>query len=311
MTPGKQRDMLWPALAIIVSIIISAIAATHIIDSEINEKVGALNGRLTAVETMLHDLDIKNTASETSKRLNTLDTRVDNMEKAIQTLSDNQKEETQKTIKRLLGAARQAKEPQIASRILNTAASLVDVLQSEKHPATPEFFETSIKELDKVDQVQDHPPAVFVIRFTFARYRSAIESVPVWITSFKFKKMEHGLILPEGNNVVDGTEFDFREVSGNAIEIGADRTLARNIVFDNDRFDGGTQILDGIHWSNSYFVGMHIIYEGGEVELRNVRFVNCTFDLPQTKHGAAVADYVALLPKSSLSIHRKDISSGL
>jgi len=80
-------------------------------------------------------------------------------------------------------------------------------------------------------------------------------------------------------DVYSGMIFDVRSVTGNAIEL-ADRNAHLNTIFDNDRFIGGTQILDGIHWRNTDFVGTHIVYEGGEIELNNVHFINCTFEVP-------------------------------
>ena len=39
-----------------------------------------------------------------------------------------------------------------------------------------------------------------------------------------------------------------------------------------------SQTLDGTHWLGVTFVNMRIRYKGGEVELQNVRFINCTFE---------------------------------
>jgi hypothetical protein len=57
---------------------------------------------------------------------------------------------------------------------------------------------------------------------------------------------------------------------------------------------GGSQALDGFIWDNVTLINVHVRYTGGTALLRNVRFVNCTFDLPPDNKGMTIADYVAL-----------------
>jgi hypothetical protein len=80
------------------------------------------------------------------------------------------------------------------------------------------------------------------------------------------------------------------------------RTLANAPTFFGGIFVGdfadSTQTLDGFRWINSTFVRFKIRYDGGEVELQNVRFVDCTFELPNDTRGNAVAAAIAnLSPK--------------
>jgi hypothetical protein len=56
----------------------------------------------------------------------------------------------------------------------------------------------------------------------------------------------------------------------------------------------GSQSLDGFIWDNVTFANMRIRYSGGTALLHNVRFVNCTFDLPPDNMGALIADYAAV-----------------
>jgi hypothetical protein len=51
-----------------------------------------------------------------------------------------------------------------------------------------------------------------------------------------------------------------------------------------------SQTLDDFVWEDVVFVGTRIRYKGGPLTLKNVRFVDCTFDVPSSK-GAPVLNY--------------------
>jgi hypothetical protein len=51
-----------------------------------------------------------------------------------------------------------------------------------------------------------------------------------------------------------------------------------------------SQTLDGFVWNSVVFVNARIRYLGGPVTLNNVRFVNCTFDVP-AKGGHPILNY--------------------
>jgi hypothetical protein len=75
-------------------------------------------------------------------------------------------------------------------------------------------------------------------------------------------------------------------------------THGTTISISNVYMQGGTQTLDGFEWEDVTFIGTRIRYAGGRVKLTKVHFINCTFDVPSTPHGAQVADYAALLSAS-------------
>jgi hypothetical protein len=60
----------------------------------------------------------------------------------------------------------------------------------------------------------------------------------------------------------------------------------------SNSFNGGVQKLDGLHWKNSIFQNMRIEYDGGPVELENVRFINCTFVMKYSPRAETFADMV-------------------
>jgi len=74
----------------------------------------------------------------------------------------------------------------------------------------------------------------------------------------------------------------------------ATRAFADNVRVENLTIGGAAQTLDGIHWRNVTFVGTHLRYESGELDLQNVRFVNCRFGFPSNASGARLANAIAL-----------------
>ncbi|MFZ0787125.1 MAG: hypothetical protein WAM67_15160 [Candidatus Acidiferrales bacterium] len=74
----------------------------------------------------------------------------------------------------------------------------------------------------------------------------------------------------------------------------ATRAFADNVHVENLTIAGAAQTLDGIHWRNVTFVGTHLRYESGELDLDNVHFVNCRFGFPSDEGGARLANAIAL-----------------
>ena len=54
----------------------------------------------------------------------------------------------------------------------------------------------------------------------------------------------------------------------------------------------GRQSFDGILWKDSVFVNMQIEYDGGAMELQDVRFINCTFTMKYTPRADKFADLI-------------------
>lgn len=74
----------------------------------------------------------------------------------------------------------------------------------------------------------------------------------------------------------------------------ATRLLVDNVRVQNLTIEGAAQTLDGIHWKNVTFVGTRVRYEDGEVDLRNVHFLRCTFGVTTDERGARLASAIAL-----------------
>ncbi len=56
---------------------------------------------------------------------------------------------------------------------------------------------------------------------------------------------------------------------------------------------GAAQTLDGIRWQGIAFIGTHVRYESGDLDLQNVHFVNCMFGIPSDANGMRLANTIA------------------
>jgi hypothetical protein len=55
---------------------------------------------------------------------------------------------------------------------------------------------------------------------------------------------------------------------------------------------GGGIVMDGFKLKNVVLAGVHVVYMGGPLQMENVYFVDCTFDLARGMHGQEVASAI-------------------
>jgi len=91
-------------------------------------------------------------------------------------------------------------------------------------------------------------------------------------------------------NLLDATSMPS---SAEILEPPPSRIFADNVHVENLTIAGAAQTLDGIHWKNVTFIGTHLRYEGGEVDLHNVRFIHCMFGFPSDDRGGRLATAIA------------------
>lgn len=206
---------------------------------------------------------------------------------------------------------------------VDRAASLATAMRLESRAAQADFFGASLAELDRVlaarpDDVRmaDH---VTQVRIVLAELRSSQNGVA------ETQAPSDGVAPVSAATTATGTKRDPKHVSMDAPrEVAADSVLdaatlggkyldatfmpdtseillppATRAFADNVRVEGVTiagaaQTLDGIHWRNVTFVGTHLRYEGGALDLQNVHFVNCRFGFPSDEGGARLANAIAL-----------------
>jgi hypothetical protein len=123
------------------------------------------------------------------------------------------------------------------------------------------------------------------------------QTSPVPTATFK---VTTGSLAMERGSKVSNVTMDLSDPSSTAFTL-AEKVFPPSVpppLIENVIVKGGQQGLDGFDWKGVTFVGTRISYLGSPVSLEDVRFVNCTFDLPRTQRGAKLAEYVALsLPK--------------
>jgi hypothetical protein len=142
------RSQIVGILAIVCTIILSAMTAVHSVDKDI--------------------------AGESQK----LDSRLEKDESAIKVLGSQQSDQVQKLIHDLLAIAKTSDSSETAARAAEVAASLTVTLQKGKHPSPPEFFHETTQDLDALHQ-QEGPirQIAFKTQTQLAEYRSALELV--------------------------------------------------------------------------------------------------------------------------------------
>lgn len=224
--------------------------------------------------------------------------RVGKLEDSVKVIANQQSDQTQKLIHDLLSIAKNPKQPETAARAIQAATSLISSLKDKRRSSSPEFFESAIQEIYLLHSSK-HPDlqaAVFTAQKQLAEYRSALNPIPQ-LDAIHFKTMDHAFFFPLSArpSVIEGGAFDVRQVKGNAVHLEFPGKISTDdLVVNGSVFLGGIQSLDGIRWHNVTFINMHIAYGGGEVELHNVNFINCTFDLPNNGNGSRLSNYAAL-----------------
>jgi hypothetical protein len=135
------------------------------------------------------------------------------------------------------------------------------------------------------------------VRLSLAQYRSSLVTVGEIHYTQKVVVGPKAAFKIGGHVTMDGGYFDIRQVPEDFIQAAPPNTgtLADNIKLVGSAILGGMQTLDGIHWSHVVFIGTHIKYRGGELDLDDVTFVGCTFEAPDNNRGVQFANYVALM----------------
>jgi hypothetical protein len=94
-----------------------------------------------------------------------------------------------------------------------------------------------------------------------------------------------------GGDFLDATSMPSR---AEILEPPASRLFVDDVRVEGLTIAGATQTIDGIHWKNVIFIGTRLRYEGGEVDLNNVRFVNCILGFTTDERAARIANAIAL-----------------
>jgi hypothetical protein len=194
-----------------------------------------------------------------------------------------------------------------ASRNLVLATSFLQDAKKSKAPVGAEFFDTTYVEMNQLKDQPQLSGQLHSARLELASYRSALQSPP--------KLMEPGKktnkpISPD--DLKDSTYLIFTAPGEMFTQTGPIRKISGGFGVQNIVLVGGvsgvTQTLDGIRWVDDVFENVLIRYEGEEVLLQNVKFVNCTFEIANNPSGTRVTDYAIIGKPDKLVIGQESAS---
>jgi hypothetical protein len=218
---------------------------------------------------------------------------------------------------------------------MDRAASLATAMRLESQIARADFLDASLAELDRVlatgssdADMMDH---VTQVRVALAELRSSQNGAaetqvasddfaPIAADAMGAKRDAKKVLIDaprelEADSVLDpatlgGRYLDatFMPDTSEILLPPATRAFADNVSVENLTIAGAAQTLDGIRWRNVTFVGTHLRYESGELDLENVRFVNCRFGFPSDEGGARLANAIAL-GQTSITIEPHGVQS--
>ena len=122
---------------------------------------------------------------------------------------------------------------------------------------------------------------------------SANSSAPTWVFVGAPRILVTGALLDPaalGGDRLDATNMPTR---AEILEPPSSRLFADNVRVENLTIAGAAQTLDGIHWKNVTFIATRLRYEGGELDLHNVRFIRCMFGFDADERGGRLATAIA------------------
>jgi hypothetical protein len=122
---------------------------------------------------------------------------------------------------------------------------------------------------------------------------SANSSAPTWVFVGAPRTLVTGALLDPaalGGDRLDATNMPTR---AEILEPPSSRLFTDNVHVENLTIAGAAQTLDGIHWKNVTFIGTRLRYEGGELDLHNVRFIRCMFGFDSDERGGRLATAIA------------------
>ena len=300
-TPKFLKDYA-VALSLFGALLIAFVSGFLVLSGQISQQVGSLHTKIDGVNKDL------------TTNIGKVEERATKLESAVKALGDNQSDPLKGLVHDLLAAATNAlpEKPDVAARAIKIVHSLIVTMKKERRGADPEYFKTTISAMDELNnripvaksvggiQKPQLRAALYATRISLADYRSAIEPTPqiaglTWLiytpnSVAGVGYINHSIHLSQVN-------FDFSFIGQReALKVvpPLKGLLSENVVVENAYIKGGENFLDGIHWNNVVFIGARIVYRGGEVELRNVRFVNCSFDVPPSDHAGEFVNYAAL-----------------
>jgi len=175
------------------------------------------------------------------------------------------------TVKSDLDFAQQAVdagEVQLADTHIQRATQSLKRLTKARTPVPPSFFESASAKLEELRPAGLQNPDLYKAYVQLAEYRSVLVTGP-----------QYGGIGVDcnGGNVKEG-------IGGYPVWKGLIPSQIGQVIRDG-QVKNCPQYLDGIAWINERFVDSQIKYLGGAIYMKDVKFINCTFDIVQNEVG--------------------------
>ncbi len=165
--------------------------------------------------------------------------------------------------------------------------------------ARPDFFAPALNALDRLLEKKPTDSRLFehvtLARISLAEFQSSLTPEPLEPPDAKRvaigvpRQVAAGESLDAssfGGRILDAT---LMPATSEILEPPSSRAFKDGVLVDNLVLEGASQTLDGIHWRHVTFVGTRLRYEGGELDLQDVRFVRCRFGFVTTEDGARLA----------------------
>ena len=157
--------------------------------------------------------------------------------------------------------------------------------------------------------VADREPDAWTATIAFVKYKSFINgtssAVPVLDPSGAVTTYQYA--YPDGYQppVLHTMGLVPKESAAQLDLLGQDHNSGRSLGNAYIFADGGGLSLDGMNLRNVVIRGAHVVYKGGPLQLRNVYFVDCTFDVRINRNAQSFA-LAALSPGPSTSFSADD-----
>jgi hypothetical protein len=194
---------------------------------------------------------------------------------------------------------------------VDRAESFVTVARLQSLAADPEFVAYALAELDQIlNQRPDDARLlehVTLARISLAELESSLATDGPGGESSGSVDGSRGthVAINAPREIAAGQTLNRKSVGGSFLDATlmpdtaeillppSSRALVDNLRVENLTIAGAAQTLDGIRWRNVTFIGTRLRYEGGELDLENVRFVRCRFGFPTDARGATLANAIA------------------
>jgi hypothetical protein len=180
-----------------------------------------------------------------------------------------------------------------AQRSLQLAGIFLQTATQEKAKVDPAYFQAVSQQLAGLKSLPALAPEVHGTSLELAAYKSSLQPQPK-VTGKEIRVVDatNSSDLKDRVTLNKITPGDF-VVPPSVVRRLNEAGLVSGLVL-RGAVPGVSQTLDGLRWNDVIFINVHIKYAGGETELRNVTFVNCTFEIVDSPRGTNMTNYVVL-----------------